>query len=790
MTTHRPRSIRGKVTGIIMLTSTTAVLLACLGFTISGLFNFRNRLLGDLTTIAEVVGSNSTAALTFGDRQAANEVLAALRAKPSIIAAGIYTDRGELFARYEPHRSILIPATIQPDGVYDRDDRVELFSAIRLGNARIGTMYVAADARDRNVRLRQYGEIAAGIVLLSLLAASVLAARLQGRISGPIVELARVAALVSKDKSFTVRASHPGLNDGDEIGNLMIGFNSMLAELEQRDQKLLLHQTHLEAMVDCRTAELTVANEELLLAKNAAEKAAAINAQLARESALILNSATDGIFGVDLDGEPSFLNPAGVRMLGRSLADLRGGSIHKLIHHSDANGTPLPESDCPLGQAMLRGDPYAITGDTFWRPDGSSFPTEYSATPMFDEDGNKAGAVLIFRDITERHAIERLKGEFVSTVSHELRTPLTSIRGALGLLSSGLLGTIDEKGRRMLEIAVINTDRLVRLINDILDLERIESGKVELSRGAVDAQTVMNQAREGLQSIADQAGIQIVTEPAVGSLWGDSDRIIQTLTNLISNAIKFSPAGTTVTLSGTAGANEFTFRVTDQGRGVPDDKLDSIFERFSQIDASDSRDKGGSGLGLAICESIVTAHRGRIWAEKNDPRGTRLQFTIPLAAKTAVSLVAVESSEQTVNAVLQEDGHPSVLLVEDDCDLARVMTTALQRPGLRLIHTVSGREAIQLCRQQEPSLIVLDLGLTDIDGFEVVRFLRASETLRHISLLVYSAIDVGSADQSRLRLGTTEFLTKSRCSMADFESRVLSLLATATNRKKDNQHAA
>ena len=773
-----------------MLTSTTAVLLACLGFTVSGLLNFRKRLIGDISTIASVVGFNSTDALTSGDRQAAEVVLSALRAKPSIIAAGIYTDRGKPFARYEPYRSITIPAAARPEGIYDDGSHVEMFSPIRLGDTRIGTLYVAADARDRNARLRQYGEIAAAILLLSLLTAFVLAARLQGRISAPIVELARVAALVSRDKTFSVRAHHKDLNDGDEIGNLMTGFNSMLAELEQREQKLVLHQAQLETTVDQRTAELTAANQELLLAKNAAEKAAAISAHLARETTLILNNATDGILGVGLDNRPTFLNPAGVRILGMTLTDIQGKTIHEAVHHSHADGTPWPEEECTNTVAMRRGDPVPILLDNFWRPDGTSFPVEYSSTPMFDEDGNQLGAVVVFRDVTERRAIERLKGEFVSTVSHELRTPLTSIRGALGLLSSGLLGPIAEKGQRMLEIAVTNTDRLVRLINDILDLERIESGKVELTRGTVDAQTVMDQAREGLQSIADEAGIRIVTEPAAGSLWGDSDRIIQTLTNLIGNAIKFSPAGTAVTLSGTAGADDFTFRIADQGRGVPEDKLDAIFERFSQVDASDSRHNGGSGLGLAICQSIVNAHGGRIWAEKNDPAGTRLQFTIPLAVKTPISLAPAESPEHTVRAISQQNGEPSVLIVEDDRDLARVMATALQRHGLRTIHTTSGREAIQWCRQEEPTLIVLDLGLTDVDGFEVVRVLRESETLRHVALLVYSAIDVGNADQSRLRLGPTEFLTKSRCSLADFERRVLSLLATVTNGNKDKQHAA
>jgi CheY-like chemotaxis protein len=400
--------------------------------------------------------------------------------------------------------------------------------------------------------------------------------------------------------------------------------------------------------------------------------------------------------------------------------------------------------------------------------------------------------VVMFRDVTERRAIERLKSEFVSTVSHELRTPLTSIRGALGLLSSGLLGPIAEKGQRMLNIAVSNTDRLVRLINDILDLERIDSGKVELTRGPLDANAVMVQASDGLQSMADEAGVRLVVEPVTAALWGDSDRIIQTLTNLIGNAIKFSARDTTVTLSGIARETDFLFSVADQGRGVPEEKLKTIFDRFSQVDASDSRDKGGSGLGLAICESIVTAHGGRIWAEKNDPAGTRFRFTIPLAAHSTVALPATDvasggNSWQIVAlppaSETRDVPPPTILVVEDDLDLARVMTASLESHGMLTVHVATGNDAIQFCTQHVPSLIVLDLVLSDMDGFEVVSTLRESPTLATIPLLMFSALDVGSADQSRLRLGPTEFLTKSRSSLADFEAHVVRLLETVTEGK-------
>lgn len=771
-------SIRRNLTRIIMLTSTAAVLLTCLGFTISGLLNLRRRRVADLSAIGQLVASNSTAALTFGDGPAAQEVLSALRAKPSIVAAGIYTERGEQFARYEPSPSISIPRAILSDGFTERGDRLEMFYGIRLDGERIGTLYIASDARDRNARLKEYAIIAAGIGLLSLLIAFVLSWWLQGSISRPIVELARVASYVSEHKNFSVRASHPRLNEGNEIGNLMTGFNGMLAEIEQRDHRLLLHQTDLEETVALRTAELTAANAELLVAKNAAERIAESNAQLARESALILNSVTDGIFGVGLDTEPSFVNPAATRMLGRTLSDFRTNSVHELIHHSRADGTRLPETGCPLGEALMRGEPYAVADDTFWRADGSSFPVEYSATPMVDEDGKKLGAVVMFRDVTERRAIERLKSEFVSTVSHELRTPLTSIRGALGLLSSGMVGPVGDKGRRMLEIAVTNTDRLVRLINDILDLERMESGTVELQRGPVDAGVVMVQALEGVQSMADQARVGLAVVPVPGALWGDSDRIIQTLTNLLGNAIKFSPPDTTVTLSGTAREADFVFSVTDEGRGIPEQKLETIFERFSQVDGSDSRDKGGSGLGLAICQSIVNAHGGRIWAEKNDPAGSRFQFTIPLTVRSTVEQPSLDPPAS---------GTPSILVVEDDLDLARVMTTALQNHGIRTFHAVTGRDAIQMCRQHEPSLIVLDLFLSDMDGYAVVSSLRESATLARIPLIVYSALDVGSADQARLRLGPTEFLTKSRCSLAEFDGHVVRLLGSVASRTQQGR---
>ena len=511
---------------------------------------------------------------------------------------------------------------------------------------------------------------------------------------------------------------------------------------------------------------------------------------------LTLNCIGDAVACTDTSGDVTFMNLAAETLTGWPLAEAVGRPMADVFQVVDV-ATGAATAGLHAVSGKLDADATSPSNTVLVRRDAIKIPIEGSVAPIHDRDGQATGSVAVFRDVTERRAVERLKSEFVSTVSHELRTPLTSIRGALGLLGSGLLGPIEEKGKRMLEIAVTNTDRLVRLINDILDLERIGSGNIELSRGAVDAHTVMLQASEGVQSVADQAGVRLVVEPGTGALWGDSDRIIQTLTNLIGNAIKFSPPQTTVTISGTTPGTNFDFCIADQGRGIPEGKLKTIFERFSQVDSSDSRDKGGSGLGLAICKSIVSAHGGRIWVEPNPPAGSRFHFTIPLAssvirnpAAASPESVASETADDLA-AIKTASDAPAILLVEDDADLARVMTTLLHSRGIQTFHAITGSDAILLSKQHPPSLIVLDLGLPDMDGFSVVATLRESPALRRVPLIVYSAMEVGNEDRPRLCLGPTEFLTKSRCSLTEFEEHAIRLMEAVTNYKReDGQNAA
>lgn len=260
-----------------------------------------------------------------------------------------------------------------------------------------------------------------------------------------------------------------------------------------------------------------------------------------------------------------------------------------------------------------------------------------------------ASVFLAFRDLTRRREVDRLKSEFVSVVSHELRTPLTSIHGSLGLLSSGMLGS--NKGKRMLEIAVNNTDRLIRLLNDILDIEKLESGKIQMNRTICDAGDLIRRSVEVMKSMADEQKITIRFAEVRAAIDADCDRIVQCLTNLLSNAIKFSNPGGSVWVTGNVVRDDVQFEVIDHGRGVPEGKRDSIFERFHQVDASDSRRKGGTGLGLAITRSIVLQHGGRIWLTSEVGKGSSFFFTIPLAKPIPAS------DESSTPAVTMSEGH-------------------------------------------------------------------------------------------------------------------------------------
>lgn len=608
--------------------------------------------------------------------------------------------------------------------------------------------------------------------------------------------------------------------------------------------------------------------------------------ELSRQQEILLSSVADGICGMDRNGFVRFVNPAASRMLGARPASLIGKQIHQIVHGAAPPDQRCGE-DCPLRGSS--GQRRSLGGEgTIFRSNGTGFAAEYFLNPILDE-GRFSGSVLSFRDISQRYALDRMKDEFVSTVSHELRTPLTSIRGALGLLSSGMLGSINEKAANLLRIALTNSERLVRLINDILDLERTQSGREPLTFRPVQMHEVVRQAIDGMQVVAEAAGVMLIHDKTRAEVTADSDRLLQVLTNLLSNAVKFSPPNSAVSVMLRPGASGITLSVIDQGRGIPADKLEAIFERFQQVDATDSRQKGGSGLGLAICRAIVAQHNGRIWAERNPVRGSTFRVYLPYQPSVADAevggdlhpvpqgavlvadsdgktrpliaeqlsrhgyrVVEANTPEQTVavahegvEAVLLDttldgvngweilplmrkenpeaitpiivasvatsrmgndhapktprlEARPSddtlmaevaralcdpselmrVLIVEDDFDLARMIGRifTLDRVAVKVVHT--RQAALDEFLTFEPHLLVLDIGLPNGDGFNIVEWLRQRDELSRLPLIVYSGRGVTPAERGEMMLGPTNFLARASVEPEQLETLLLTLLRT------------
>jgi len=610
--------------------------------------------------------------------------------------------------------------------------------------------------------------------------------------------------------------------------------------------------------------------------------------ELKRQQDILLDAVAEGICGIDRRGRVTFANPAAARLLAASPGALTGKAVHDLLH-----GSAPPDQQCGP-DCSLRVSVAQATGtsgeENLFRDDGSSFPAEYALTPIRGK-GRFSGAVLSFRDISQRYALDRMKDEFISTVSHELRTPLTSIRGALGLLTSGILGEVNEKGANLLRIALTNSDRLVRLINDILDLERIQSGREPLAFREVQLADIVRQAIDDMQPMADAAGVKLIHDATRASITGDPDRLLQVITNLLSNAVKFSPPNSPVSVMLRPGVTGIVLSVIDHGRGIPADKLETIFGRFQQVDASDSRQKGGTGLGLAICRTIVMQHSGRIWAERNPVCGSTFRIFLPyqpapialsasppesepghgtvvlahangdsrprIAAQLArhgYSVVQTATIEQTLLASRQDvqailldtalDGmngwvilpqlrlldtasrtpivllsvedpqapddlpvgaegwvtEPTredallaelarvlcgsgekarILIVEDDLDLARIIGEVFARDSIQIEKAHSLEETIDACSTFKPHLMVLDIGLPDGDGFNVVDWLRLHKSLAELPLVVYSGRDLTPAERSQLTLGPTYFLAKARVQPQQLEALVLTMLRSS-----------
>ena len=745
----RDAPLKRKLMLLVMAASVVVVMVAFLAFAVSEAISSRRSLLQEITALGEIVGANTAAAVTFNDRNAAEETLSALRANPHIVATYVLANDGLVFARYTARNAGRDPQgkPETPTGLMERTDSFWSWNSglkavvpISLDGQKVSTVVVLADMKEFRSRHIGFLAVVAVFMLGSFTAVYLVFSRLQGLITDPILHLAQTMRKISKEKDYSVRVAR---ESGGEIGDLIDGFNEMLGQIHLRDGQLERHREELEEKVALRTAELKE-NEE--------------------RTRIILSAAGDGILTIDGGGAIDSLNPAAEHIFGYASAEVTGkhvGILTPVEHkyqirefvekylkvpvprasgyraeviglHRDGRRIPLELAAdefflhgrqmfaCVLrditkrkeieGQlqklsraveqspvsVMITGcdgtieyvNPrfvemtgYALdeavgqnprilkTGlhdDVFYKnlwktilagdlwqgeihnrkKNGETYWEHTLIAPVRGANAEITHFVAIKEDITEsRRAAEefraakeaaeaanRAKSDFLANMSHELRTPLNSVIGFSGVLKKEFYGKLNEKQSEYVRYIEESGKHLLGLINDILDLSKVEAGKMKLEAAPVALTDVIQASVTMLRerALKNDIGLSIEIGPGlVETIEADERKVKQILFNLLSNAVKFTPAAGSVTLSASKEDDAVRICVADTGIGIKAEDMVKLFTEFTQLESTYTKKYEGTGLGLALTKKLVELHGGRIWVESEEGNGSRFFFTLP-----------------------------------------------------------------------------------------------------------------------------------------------------------------
>ncbi|HET6498733.1 MAG TPA: response regulator [Coriobacteriia bacterium] len=447
----------------------------------------------------------------------------------------------------------------------------------------------------------------------------------------------------------------------------------------------------------------------------------------------ILAATADGLIVLDKTGRVELVNAAAAELLGL---------------HTDT----VMRRVVPITQLLgLDETPDLGVGVEVVRPEPDHRVLMVRVNRITGPDRAHEGHVISVRDITAEREAAVMKNEFVSTVSHELRTPLTSIKGYVDLIVDGDAGEINEVQREFLGIVQENSNRLVSLINDMLDISRIESGRVHLRVDPLDIPEVIQGVIETFRTVAKSSGIELssVTEGPVARAAGDRDRIGQVLMNLVSNAIKYSPGGGAVTVRARQNGDYVMVSVRDTGIGIAPEDQERLFSKFYRVDSSLTREIGGTGLGLSICKSVVELLGGEVGCESEAGKGSTFWFTLPAASCELVRRPELEGPLGAAGGL--------VLVIDRDPYTCELIGTYLRKRGYEVAYAHNAVEGFDMALRTRPRAITLDVMLEGDDGFVLLQRLKDDPQVRDIPVVVLSIV----CDEGRsLRLGAADYLEK------------------------------
>jgi len=470
----------------------------------------------------------------------------------------------------------------------------------------------------------------------------------------------------------------------------------------------------------------------------------------ATKSQAILTSIADGVVVNNAEGETILINPAAERILDTTGEQLLGRDFRSLFSVFNVQG----REEAVAAMDTLLGASTAEVHKAFkmiLEIDNRVVHAHLSR--VLAQQGDFLGVVTIFRDVTKEVEADRAKSEFVSTVSHELRTPMTAIKGYTDLLHGGAVGPINEDQKRFLGVIRNNADRLTALINDLLDISRVDTGRVRFEPKLMQIGEVISDVVNGLAVQAD-AKHQTLTYEAVGGLsdvMGDRDRLNQVLTNLVGNAIHYTPEGGEIEVRAYPVERAVRVDVRDTGIGVAPEDMGRIFERFYRADHPVVMEAPGTGLGLSIVKMFVEMHGGRVWVESEVGKGSTFTFILPVPVREEGGEPARRGLPRLVARTR------TVLLVDDDPDIANLVKMQLEGSGYRVFVLGRGRSVVSKAETKQPDLIILDLILPDVEGLEVLRSLKGNVVTSDIPVIV---LTIKQDDGSAWDLGAVDYLTK------------------------------
>jgi signal transduction histidine kinase/CheY-like chemotaxis protein len=592
-------------------------------------------------------------------------------------------------------------------------------------------------------------QLARQILLIGLSSAGLLLVAvylLSRRITQPILAIAHTAVQLA-DGNLNLRAP---VTTEDETGLLARAFNQMTTQLRQSNEQMAEYNRTLEQRIEAATQDL----QDTLI-----------------YLASIIDNMADGLLVTDPQGRIARFNPALVKMFQLTAA-------------------PTAEQPCGevLGEAMT-----ALVASTLATPEevwtaevdlGEGRIGKASATAIMKPTTPEApetciGVVILVQDITSEKEVDRMKTEFIATVSHELRTPLTSVLGFAKIIRKKLQGVLlpaIPQGDRKVERAVRNVDenidiiisegeRLTKLINEVLDVAKMEAGRIDWQEDPLDMNELVNRAITATSSLFAQKSLQLQRDlaPDLPQVIGDGDRLVQVVINLLSNAVKFTPEGLVRCQTEHQG-DRVIVRVTDSGVGIAPEDQPKVFEKFRQVGNTLTDKPQGTGLGLPICKQIVEHHGGDLWVDSALGEGSTFSFALPLAVASEdpilpdrEALVQQLKTYLPGPTCLSGKGGKTVLVVDDDANIRTLLRQELEAEGYEVQEADNGEAAIAQVQAHVPNLIILDIQMPGIDGFQVAELLKSSPQTAHIPIIILSVFE----DQERgYRLGVDRYFTK------------------------------